>query len=91
VKINILLKGPGGETNLIKMAVAGVAGFILIFLESMIVMHLKGDQTIEYGGLTPFINVWAMNFFLVYSIMTQLTNWYENREGFEKGEEDNSF
>ncbi|MCM2534045.1 hypothetical protein NDK43_18855 [Neobacillus pocheonensis] len=73
------------------MAVAGVVGFILIFLESMIVMYLKGYQTIEFGGLAPFINVWAMNFFFVFSILTQLTNWYENREGFEKGEEDNSY
>lgn len=76
---------------MIRMAVAGVVGFILIFLESMIVMYLKGYQTIEFGGLAPFINVWAMNFFFVFSILTQLTNWYENREGFEKGEEDNSY
>ncbi|MDQ0200468.1 hypothetical protein J2S10_003657 [Neobacillus ginsengisoli] len=76
---------------MIRMAVAGVVGFILIFVEAMIVMYFKGYQTIEFGGLVPFINIWAMNFFLVFSFLTQLTNWYENREGFEKGEEDNSF
>jgi hypothetical protein len=73
---------------MIRMAVAGVIGFILIFIESMIVIHLKGYETIEFGGMAPFINVWAMNFFLVFSILTQLTNWYENREGLK---EDNSF
>lgn len=69
---------------MIRMAVAGVLGFILIFIESMIVMKLKGYVTIEYGGLVPFINVWAMNFFLVFAILTQVTNWYENRVGFKE-------
>ncbi|MGJ7921240.1 hypothetical protein [Neobacillus sp. LXY-4] len=65
---------------MIRMAVAGVVGFVLIFIESMIVMKFKGYQSIEFGGIAPFINVWAMNFFLVFAILTQLTNWYENRE-----------
>jgi hypothetical protein len=69
---------------MIRMAAAGVLGFILIFIESMIVMKLKGYVTIEFGGLAPFINVWAMNFFLVFAILTQVTNWYENRVGFKE-------
>lgn len=69
---------------MIRMAVAGILGFILIFIESLIVMKLKGYVTIEYGGLAPFISVWAMNFFLVFAILTQLTNWYENRVGFNE-------
>ena len=73
---------------MIRMAVAGVLGFILIVIESMIVMYFKGYETIEFGGLASFINVWAMNFFLVFAILTQLTNWYENREELK---EDNSF
>ncbi|CAH2716934.1 hypothetical protein BACCIP111895_04122 [Neobacillus rhizosphaerae] len=71
-----------------KAAAAGVLGFILIFIESMIVMKLKGYATIEFGGLAPFINVWAMNFFFVFAILTQLTNWYVNRESLK---EDNSY
>jgi hypothetical protein len=73
---------------MIRMAVAGVASFMLIFIESMIVMKLKGFETIEYRGLAPFINVWAMNFFLVFCILTQLTNWYMNKQDLK---EDNSF
>lgn len=69
-----------GGSKMIRMAVAGVVGFVLIFIESMIVMKFKGYQSIEFGGIAPFINVWAMNFFLVFAILTQLTNWYENRE-----------
>ncbi|MCH6268458.1 MULTISPECIES: hypothetical protein [Neobacillus] len=73
---------------MIRAAVAGVVGFILIFIESMIVMKFKGYATIEFGGLTPFINVWAMNFFAVFAILTQVTNWYVNRQSFK---EDSSY
>ncbi|WHY67857.1 hypothetical protein [Neobacillus sp. SuZ13] len=73
---------------MIRAAIAGVVGFVLIFIESMIVMKLKGLETIEFGGIAPFINVWAMNFFFVFAILTQVTNWYVNKESLE---EDNSF
>ncbi len=77
-----------GGIDMIRAAIAGVVGFVLIFIESMIVMNLKGLETIEYGGLTPFINVWAMNFFFVFAILTQVTNWYVNKESLK---EDKSF
>jgi hypothetical protein len=51
-------------------------------------MYLKGNQTIEFGEVKPFINVWAMNFFFVFAILTQITNWYQNRVDFEKNNED---
>ncbi len=73
---------------MIRAAIAGVVGFVLIFIESMIVMKLKGLETIEFGGLAPFINVWAMNFFFVFAILTQVTNWYVNKESLN---EDKSF
>ncbi len=68
---------------MIRMVVSSVVGFILIFIESMIVMKLKGYYTIEYGGLATFISIWSMNFFLVFAILTQLTNWYENNKSLE--------
>jgi hypothetical protein len=72
----------------IRAAISGVVGFVLIFIESMIIMKIKGLETIEFGGLAPFINVWAMNFFFVFAILTQVTNWYENKESLK---EDKSF
>lgn len=65
---------------MIRCAISAVVGFILIFIECMIVMKFKGYQTIEFGGIAPFINVWAMNFFFVFAILTQVINWYETRE-----------
>jgi len=65
------------------MSIAGVAGFILVFIESYIVMQFKGYQTIEFGGISPFVSVWAMNFFLLFTMFTQLKNWYLEREESE--------
>ncbi|MCM3765144.1 hypothetical protein [Neobacillus niacini] len=73
---------------MLRAAIAGVLGFVLVFIESIIVMKLKGYVTIEFGGIAPFINVWAMNFFFVFAILTQVTNWYTNRESLK---EDNSY
>ncbi|MEO2077094.1 MAG: hypothetical protein ABGX20_17130 [Bacillus sp. (in: firmicutes)] len=72
---------------MVRAAVAGIVGFVLIFVESMIVIKLKGYETIEFGGIAPFINVWAMNFFFVFAILTQVTNWYDNKVNVEKSEE----
>jgi hypothetical protein len=65
---------------MLQAAIAGVVGFVLVFIESLIVMKLKGYVTIEFGGIAPFINVWAMNFFFVFAILMQVTNWYSNRQ-----------
>ncbi|MFH7817900.1 hypothetical protein [Neobacillus thermocopriae] len=65
-------------------AVSGVIGFFLVFIESMIVMKLKGYVTIEFGEIAPFVNIWAMNFFLAFTILTQVTNWLVNKEDLMK-------
>lgn len=65
---------------MLRACIASVAGFILVFIESFIVMELKQYQAIDLGGISPFISIWAMNFFLVFSILTQIKHWYEERE-----------
>jgi hypothetical protein len=82
----IVKSGSGRE--MIRIPIAFVLSFLLLIFESLIVMHFKGYHTIEYGGVSPFINVWAMNFFLVYAILSQIINWYETREVVEKVEKD---
>jgi hypothetical protein len=76
---------------MIRAAVSGVIGFILVFIESMIVMKLKGYSTIEFGGIAPFVNVWAMNFFFAFAILTQITNWYQEKNLSEEPEEENIY
>ncbi|HLO12138.1 MAG TPA: hypothetical protein VK190_07895 [Pseudoneobacillus sp.] len=76
---------------MIRAAVSGVVGFILVFIESIIVMKFKGFQTIEFGGIAPFVNVWAMNFFFVFAILTQMTYWYDNKIVLKESNEDNLY
>jgi hypothetical protein len=64
---------------MVRMTVAGIGGFFLVFIEAYIVLILKGYQTIEFGGMSPFISIWTMNFFLLFSIFTQLKPWLEER------------
>lgn len=65
---------------MLRMAVAGIGGFVLVFIESYIVLLIKGYQTIEFGGFSPFVSVWTMNFFLLFSIFTHVKFWYDERE-----------
>lgn len=65
---------------MIRMTAAGVGGFVLVFIESYIVMFLKGYHTIEFGGIAPFTSVWAMNFFFLFSIFTHVKMWHEERQ-----------
>lgn len=74
---------------MIRTILSSMLGFILIYIESMIVLKVKGETAIEFGGIQPFVNVWAMNFFLVFTILTQATNWYDHKYGMKKLEEDN--
>jgi hypothetical protein len=68
-----------GEKMMVRMTVAGIGGFLLVFIEAYMVLILKGYQTIEFGGMSPFISIWTMNFFLLFSIFTQLKPWFEER------------
>ena len=54
-------------------------------------MQLKGTSTIEIGGMAPFINIWAMNFFFVFAILTQIGNWFQTRGLFEQTDEHNIY
>ncbi|MFE8702702.1 hypothetical protein ACFYKX_19045 [Cytobacillus sp. FJAT-54145] len=62
------------------MTLAGIGGFFLVFIEAYIVLILKGYHTIDLGGIRPFVTVWAMNFFLLFSIFTQIKFWHEDKQ-----------
>ncbi|PWW17530.1 hypothetical protein DFO73_12528 [Cytobacillus oceanisediminis] len=65
---------------MIRMSVAGIGGFFLIFVQAYIVMFLKGFQTIDFGGISPFVTIWAMNFFFLFTILTHLKLWHDDRQ-----------
>lgn len=76
---------------MIRIGLAGVLGFVLFYIESLIVMHIKGSQTIVFGEMAPFINIWAMNFFFVFAILTQVGNWFQNKGLIENKDENNLY
>lgn len=65
---------------MVRITAAGIGGFILVFIEAYIVLLLKGYHTIEFGGISPFVSVWAMNFFLLFTILSHLKLWLNERE-----------
>lgn len=69
-----------GAIVVIRTVLALVGGFVLVFIESYIVLVLKGYHTIEFGGMAPFLNVWAMNFFFLFAIFTHIKLWHDNKE-----------
>ncbi|NRD77909.1 hypothetical protein HPT25_10995 [Bacillus sp. BRMEA1] len=69
---------------MVRAVIASVLGFILIVVESMIVIALKGSGTVVFNGIAPFVSIWAMNFFFAYAILTQITNWYVNKYDLEE-------
>ncbi len=75
---------------MVRIGLSGVLGFILMYIESLIVMKLKGASTIEFGEIASFISVWAMNFFFVFAILTQVSNWFQTWMVSE-GKDENNF
>ncbi|MDQ0157135.1 hypothetical protein [Robertmurraya andreesenii] len=65
---------------MVRTVLAFAGGFVLVFVEAYIVLIMKGYHTIEFGGLVPFLNVWVMNFFLIFTILTHIKIWYENKQ-----------
>ncbi|WP_017754245.1 hypothetical protein [Calidifontibacillus oryziterrae] len=57
-----------------------VLGFVLIVIESFIVMRLKHYSTIYFSSIEQFVGIWAMNFFLVFTKKTDINNWIHDRQ-----------
>lgn len=57
-----------------------IGAFFLVFIEAYIVLLIKGYETIELGSIGPFISVWAMNFFLLFTILTDVKMYLEEKK-----------
>lgn len=65
--------------KLVRMTVAGIGGFFLVFIEAYIVLILKGYHSIDFDGIRPFVSIWSLNFFLLFSIFTSIKPWVSKR------------
>ena len=68
-----------------RIMASGLGGFVLVFIEAYIVLLVKGYHSIEFGGMGPFVSVWAMNFFFLFTIFTHIKLWADEREATREG------
>lgn len=64
-----------------------IGSFFLIFIECYLVLLLTDSTSIEFGGIGTFINIWAMNFFLLFTISTDIKLYLKEK----KAENSNTF
>lgn len=57
-----------------------IGGFFLVFIEAYLVLLIKGYETIEFGTIGPFISVWAMNFFLLFTILSDVKMYLDEKK-----------
>gem|GEM_PF-3359049 len=45
-------------------------GFILIWLQSLLIMKWNGYTTIQFNSLSSIFLLWMTNFFIIYSLFS---------------------
>ncbi|WP_078549874.1 hypothetical protein [Litchfieldia alkalitelluris] len=65
---------------MLRFAISFILAFVLIVVEAMIVMKLKNYAGIDLSNIQLLVGVYAMNFFLVFAILTDVKRWIENQE-----------
>lgn len=58
-----------------RFAASTVLGFVLLYVQSLIVMKLNGYTSIHFSNLYDLAVVWVIDFFIVFGILTQLKPW----------------
>lgn len=52
-----------------KLAFSVIAGFIMIYIQSLLVMKWNGYTSIEFNNLSALFSLWAVNVFMFYSLI----------------------
>lgn len=62
---------------MIRVSLSFLASFLMFYVESVIVMKWSGFKSgIYFADYNGLIVVFVLNFFLAFSIFTQLTPWF---------------
>lgn len=54
-------------------------GFVFVFLQGAIVLKLKNYSTLDFGSIQLFMVFWAANFCYVFSVISKIETWFENK------------
>lgn len=68
-----------GEHDMIRTGIAAFLSVFLLLFEGFIVIKLKGYTGIYFGDLQLLVSVLAMNFFFVFTILTHIKIWHQNK------------
>ncbi|HEX7056070.1 MAG TPA: hypothetical protein VF260_02570 [Bacilli bacterium] len=68
---------------MVRTAASAVLGFLLIIVQSIIVMKMDHYTSIQFTSPQHMLTIWIINFFLAYSVLTQITIWMANRGAFD--------
>lgn len=52
-----------------KLALSVIAGFILIYIQSLMVMKWNGYTSIEFENLSLLFSLWSVNVIMMYSLI----------------------
>ena len=75
---------------MVRISLSFVASFLLLYLESLIVMKWAGyGSGIHFADYNGLIVVFALNFFLAFAVLTHITPWFTRMNRIQ-AEEDES-
>ena len=64
---------------MVRMAASVVFGFVLMYLQSLLVMKWNHYSSIQFQEMSHIFLIWGINFFCVFIMLTQLKNWLSQK------------
>lgn len=64
---------------MVRTTISIFLGFILVFVEALIVLKTKQYSSFQFGSIQLFMFFWTLNFCYVYTILTHIQHWLMSR------------
>lgn len=64
---------------MVRTAISLVMSFVFLVIQTLIVMGIKGYEMIYFDNYSLLASVLAVNFFLSFSILTNIKYWINGR------------
>jgi len=64
---------------LLRTGISLVAGFVLLFIQALLVMKINGYSTIQFTAPMGILTVWLTNCVFVFCLLTQIKPWVAKR------------
>ncbi|WP_051353108.1 hypothetical protein [Thalassobacillus devorans] len=64
---------------MVRTAVSLVMSFVFLIIQTLVIMEIKGYEMIYFDNYSLLASVLAVNFFLSFSILTNIKYWLNGR------------